>query len=131
MSGPRCDRPPAGWVCTRPANHDGPCPAVPVGESRRVVVVPTYTIGLAIVTVVVMCLVTLFAGVKISNSNAERLVARYERDKAVTAEQNREVYCTLFRTQMDAFDGASSPVGRASYQAWLGVYRLVGCKPAR
>jgi hypothetical protein len=23
---PTCDRPPNGWVCKLPRNHDGPCP---------------------------------------------------------------------------------------------------------
>lgn len=26
---PRCTRPPEGWACTREADHDGPCAAVP------------------------------------------------------------------------------------------------------
>ena len=28
---PECERPPKGWCCTRAADHDGPCAAVPVG----------------------------------------------------------------------------------------------------
>lgn len=24
-----CTRPPAGWTCTRPEGHSGPCPATP------------------------------------------------------------------------------------------------------
>jgi hypothetical protein len=28
-----CFVPPPGWACTRPAGHDGPCAAIPSGES--------------------------------------------------------------------------------------------------
>lgn len=29
-----CDLPPAGWACTRPLYHDGPCAAVPTEPWR-------------------------------------------------------------------------------------------------
>lgn len=32
--GEQCDRPPAGWYCTRVAGHDGPCAALPDPEPR-------------------------------------------------------------------------------------------------
>lgn len=30
-----CDRPPGGWACTLPVNHDGPCPTVPDAGAVR------------------------------------------------------------------------------------------------
>lgn len=30
-----CDRPPAGWTCTRPAGHSGPCAAYPAVPKTR------------------------------------------------------------------------------------------------
>ena len=92
---------------------------------------PAYTVGLAVITCVAMCLLTLWAGVTISNRNAARLLAKYEADKVAAAEQSRGLYCELFRSQMNAFDGAESDVGKASYKAWLAVYRLVHCQPAK
>jgi hypothetical protein len=41
------------------------------------------------------------------------------------------LYCTLFGSQIDAFAEAKSPAGRASYEAWLAVYRLARCQPVR
>jgi len=33
----KCQKPPAGWRCTRERGHDGPCAAVPiVGPKQRV-----------------------------------------------------------------------------------------------
>lgn len=34
---PNCDRPPAGWYCTRESGHDGPCAAWPHGECVPIV----------------------------------------------------------------------------------------------
>lgn len=30
----RCERPPEGWWCSRPAGHEGPCAARPTGDAR-------------------------------------------------------------------------------------------------
>ncbi len=98
---------------------------------RRTVTVPSYTIGVALLTVVACCLLTLWAGVAISNRNAARLIDRYEADKAQTEAANRDLYCELFGSQLDAFADAVSPAGKASYRAWLNLYRLAGCQPER
>lgn len=29
-----CQKPPAGWRCTREAGHEGPCAALPIGEGQ-------------------------------------------------------------------------------------------------
>lgn len=31
----KCQKPPAGWTCTRPAGHDGPCAAVPTSAAEQ------------------------------------------------------------------------------------------------
>lgn len=33
----RCTVPPAGWVCTRDAGHEGPCAAVPSVDPGRII----------------------------------------------------------------------------------------------
>lgn len=100
-------------------------------QVRRVVVVPTYWVGIALATVAAFTLAMYFVSVAKANENARDLIARYEADKVRTAESNRVVYCTLFGSQADAFAEAQTPAGRASYLAWLAVYRLVRCQPVR
>lgn len=100
-------------------------------DTRRVVVVPLYTISVAIATVLLLCGLTLWAGVAISRRNAAALVAQNEADKLAAQQANRTVYCKLFGSQLDAFEDAQSPAGKASRQAWLDVYRLVRCTPTR
>lgn len=92
---------------------------------------PLYTVGVAMATVLAMCLLTLWAGVSISKKNAQQLIDRYEADKVATARANQGLYCTLFGAQADAFAEATTPAGRASYEAWLAVYRLAQCQPER
>ena len=98
---------------------------------RRVVTLPAYTIPLAIVTVLAACGLTLLWGVSIAKGNSAELIARYEADKVATQQQNTTIYCELFGSQLDAFADATTPTGRKSYEAWLAVYRLVNCAPAR
>jgi len=95
------------------------------------VTVPAYTVGVTIVTVLALCLLTLWGGVTISNNNASRLLAKYEADKVAAEQANRGLYCELFQSQMNALDDAKSDAGKASYKAWLAVYRLVQCQPVR
>lgn len=92
---------------------------------------PAYAVGVACLTVVALCLLTLFGGLALADRNAKRQLARYEADKVATAEANRGLYCTLFGSQIDAFAEATTPAGRASYAAWLAVYKLARCAPAR
>jgi hypothetical protein len=32
----QCEVPPEGWYCTREAGHDGPCAAMPEGDSASI-----------------------------------------------------------------------------------------------
>lgn len=93
--------------------------------------VKTYHLGLAMVTVGLVAVVTVVISVALANQNARDLVARYERDKAATAEANRAIYCALFGSQLKAFEDAQSDVGRESYRAWLNLYRLARCEPVK
>jgi hypothetical protein len=100
-------------------------------NTRRVIVLPVYTVGVALLTVLLFCGVTLGAAVRISNGNAKDLIDRYEADKQQTAAANKGFYCALFGSQLAAFEDATSPAGRQSYQAWLDIYRLAKCQPVR
>lgn len=97
----------------------------------RPIVMPAYAVGLACLTVVALLVLTLVGSIEIADRNAADLLRRYEADKQATAEQNKAVTCALFSSQLDAFADAESDVGRKSYQAWLGVYRLARCSPER
>lgn len=35
MTGDTCNVPPAGWYCTRPSAHEGPCAALPIVEVEK------------------------------------------------------------------------------------------------
>ncbi len=92
---------------------------------------PWYTTVVTVVSVLAICLLTLAASVAIANANAKQQLARYEADKVATQEANRVLYCKVFGSQLDAFAEATSPAGRESYAAWLDVYKLARCQPAR
>lgn len=98
---------------------------------RRVVVVPVYWLAVVMFTVAAMVAVSAFISVSVADRNARELVARYEADKRATAAANQQFYCALFGSQADAFETATTPAGRASYKAWIDLYGLVGCLPAR
>lgn len=100
-------------------------------KPRKVVVVPVYWVAVSLITVAFMVIVSVVISVALANRNAHDLVARYESDKRATGEANRQFYCTLFGTQLDAFENATSEAGKKSYSAWLGVYRLAECRPLR
>lgn len=98
---------------------------------RRPITVPLYALLALVLAAVSGPPLSIYASVQIANRNAEELVERYQRDRAVSAEQNRVIYCTLFGTQLDAFEDATSPAGRASRAAWLDLYKLARCQPER
>lgn len=95
------------------------------------VTVPSYVLGVALVAVGLVLFATIAISVRLADDNARELVQRYEADKAATAEANRRLYCALFASQVDAYEEAQSPVGEKAYQAWLDLYRLARCTPAR
>ncbi len=98
---------------------------------RRTIVMPAYAVAIACVTVLLLNGLTLVAGIAIANANARESLARYEADKQATAAQQKIVTCALFTSQLNAFDKATTPAGKESYEGWLGVYRLAKCEPAR
>jgi hypothetical protein len=95
------------------------------------VMVPVYWVAVAMLTVAAMVVVSAVISVALADRNARELVDRYEADKRAAAESNREFYCALFGSQADAFEGASTPTGKASLKAWLDLYELARCEPAR
>lgn len=98
---------------------------------RKVVTVPVYWLAIAMISVAAMVVASSVISTALADRNARELVARYEADKSATSEANRQFYCALFASQLDAFGDAETPTGRKSYDGWLGVYRLVKCEPAR
>jgi hypothetical protein len=98
---------------------------------RRVVVVPVYWAAIVMVTVAVMVVASAVISVGLADRNARDLVARYEADKRATAATNQQFYCALFGAQADAFADATTATGRASLKAWLDLYELARCMPAR
>ena len=95
------------------------------------VTIPLYWVGAALVTMAVIGVMSIVISVGLARSNAEKQLARYEADKVATARANQGLYCTLFGSQMDAFAEATTPTGKASYEAWLAVYKLAQCQPLR
>jgi len=98
---------------------------------RKMVLVPAYWIAVAMLTVAAMVAVSAVISVALADRNAKQLVDRYEADKQATAETNREFYCALFGSQADAFADATTATGKASLKAWLDLYALAECSPAR
>jgi hypothetical protein len=99
--------------------------------AQKVVVVPVYWVGLAMIGVALMLVASAVISVAVANQNSRELIARYEADKQATAAANTQLYCALFGSQLDAFGEAQSPAGQKSYAAWLDLYRLAKCTPAR
>jgi hypothetical protein len=98
---------------------------------QRVIVMPAYAVGLACLTVLALLGLTLWAGLAIAEGNAKELLDRYEADKVASQEQTRQLSCRLFGSQLDAFDEARTPAGKASHAAWLDLYRVAHCTPTR
>jgi len=109
---------------------------------RRTIAVPVYWLAVIMISIAAMVVVSAVISTALADRNARALVARYEADKAATlaraeadkaatAESNRQFYCALFGSQLDAFATAATPTGRKSYEGWLGVYRLARCQPLR
>lgn len=98
---------------------------------RRRMSVPVYWMALIMLTVATAPIVSVAISTKIARENSAEQLARYEADRDAAAEANRGLYCTLFRTQLDAYAEAESQVGEQAYQAWLDLYRLARCTPAR
>lgn len=118
------------------AQGDAQCCPRPGGPARdaagrRVMVIPIYWVAWAMVTVLALSLGSFFGSIAIANQNSRELVARYRADQAATAAGNRVIYCAVFARQADVFADAESEVGKAAYEAWLQLYRLAGCEPAR
>lgn len=97
----------------------------------KVVQLPRYRFWVLVLAAVLGPPLSIFASVQIANNNSEQLIERYRADRATQAETNKRLYCALFASQMDALEDASTPAGRASYQAWLDLYKLVQCQPIR
>lgn len=98
---------------------------------KSTVQVPRYWVLLGVLCVFLSPVLSFVASIQIADRNAEQLVKRYERDQAASRAQNRAVYCSVFSSQLDAFDSATTPTGQASRRAWLDLYELVDCQPER
>ena len=98
---------------------------------QRVIVMPAYAVALACFTALAVLGLTLWGGIAIANANARQLLDTYEADKVTSQEQTRQLSCRLFGSQLDAFAEAESPAGKASYEAWLDLYRVAHCTPPR
>ena len=103
----------------------------PEQAPRKTVTVPAYWVAVVMISIAAMLVASAVISIALADRNARELVARYEADKRASAEANRQFYCALFGSQLDAFDEAKTPAGRKSYDGWLGVYRLAKCEPAR
>lgn len=98
---------------------------------RKTIAVPVYWLAIIMLSVAAMVVASTVISTALADRNARELVARYEADKAASAEANRQFYCALFGSQLDAFAGATTPTGKKSYEGWLGVYRIARCQPLR
>jgi hypothetical protein len=103
----------------------------PARPPRPVMVIPTYRVAVALVTVLVLCLASFFGSIAIAQNNSRDLIGRYRADQAAAANANRAFYCSVFARQANVFADAESEVGRAAYEAWLDLYRFAHCVPAR
>ena len=98
---------------------------------KRPVHIPLYALCVLVLAAVSGPPLSVYASVQIANKNSTELIRRYEADRAANNEANRTIYCTLFGSQIDALAESKTPAGQASYDAWLAVYKLARCEPAR
>ena len=98
---------------------------------RRPVHVPLWGVVVICLAAFVGPILSITASTRIARHNSETLIQQYRIDQARQTEQTRQLSCALFGSQLDAFESAESETGRASYRAWLDLYRLAKCQPER
>lgn len=103
----------------------------PPRRSRRVASVPLWGVVVLVVTAVLGPVGSIAASVSISNRKSEQLIQRYQDDRAAQAAAAKQFYCALFSSQLDALDEVTSQAGKSSRKAWLDLYQLAQCEPAR
>ncbi len=108
------------------------------GKQTRAVVLPLYWLVVGAVTCLLSPVAAVAVSVNVNNrtmaaAERQRTAAQQEADRQAEAirREQRKVTCSLAASQLDAFAEAQSPPGKASYQAWLDLYRLAECQPIR
>lgn len=97
------------------------------GFGTRVVRVPVYWLVVGVVTCLLSPVLAIIVSVHINN----KTIAENERQRAQARAASTQVICRLAANQLDAFSNAESDTGKASYRAWLDLYRLSKCTPVR
>ena len=98
---------------------------------RRWVHIRLYWVAVVLAAVAAGPVVAVQVATKTSDDNARDIIAQYKQDQAAEQEQARQLSCRLSGSQMGAFEQATTPAGRASFEAWRELYRLARCQPAR
>lgn len=98
---------------------------------KRRVPVPVYWLVVGVAVMVVSPLLSIKASVDISENSARRIQAEQQAiDRKVRAEGTR-LACEQFGRLIDAFDGATTPVGREVRGVYVFLYTLIQCHPPR
>lgn len=97
----------------------------------KIIQLPRYRFWVLVLAAILGPPLSIYASVQIANNNSEQLIERYRADRQAQAEANKQLYCALFASQIDALEDVSSAAGQASRRAWLDLYKLVQCQPIR
>lgn len=86
-----------------------------------------------LVSVILGCLVSIAASVKIADANARDQLARVAAAKQQATAEQRQAACQLIGNILDAYEETPPPstVGKNVADAWRNEYRIAGCPPRK
>lgn len=95
--------------------------------------IPVYWIIVGVACMIVSPLLSVLAAVNISENNAQRIIARQEQSKAEAAQTTRQLVCSYFAANLDAYAETppTTPAGKNLRQTSLDFYTNTGCQPPR
>lgn len=94
---------------------------------RRVVQVPVYLLIVGMAVMIASPLASIFASVQIAERNAEQVRAKQQAAQVVAT----RLACEQFGRLIDAFDDATTPIGREVRGVYVFLYTLIRCEPPR
>lgn len=86
-----------------------------------------------IIVVLMVGIASPFLSIYMAKQSASRTIRENERVQAVAAQQSHDLVCRLFTAIIDAYDEtpSESPIVKNVRDAWLELYRVAQCQPAR
>lgn len=86
-----------------------------------------------IIVVLMVGVISPFLSIYMAKTSASRTIRESEQAQAAASAQSHDLVCRLFTAILDAYDEtpSDSPVVKNARDAWLELYRVGQCLPAR